>query len=52
MEDLKDSGSGHLSAGFSINLPFDRFSPSIDYAFVREPYGVANMHVFAIRMNL
>ena len=40
------------SAGFSIHLPYDTLSPSIDYAFVREPSGLSTMHVFAIRLNL
>ncbi|GAB5408762.1 MAG: hypothetical protein BalsKO_11270 [Balneolaceae bacterium] len=44
--------SGSLSTGFSVYLPFDTFSPSIDYAFVIEPYNVANMHVFALRLHL
>ena len=50
--DLKQSGSGSLTAGFSLHLPFDVLSPSIDYAFVMEPYNVANMHVFALRLHL
>lgn len=41
-----------LSSGFSIHLPFDVFSPSIDYAFVMEPYRISNMHVFSIRLHL
>ena len=50
--DTKTSGSNSLSAGFSIHLPFDRFAPSIDYAFVREPFGISNFHVFALRLHL
>ncbi|MCR9131969.1 MAG: hypothetical protein NXI08_05330 [bacterium] len=50
--DTKTEGSNALSAGFSVHLPFDRFSPSIDYAFVREPFGVSNFHVFALRLHL
>lgn len=50
--DLGDIDSWGLSTGFSVNLPFDKFSPSIDYAFVMEPYRVSNMHVFALRLNL
>lgn len=41
-----------LSAGFSIHLPFDQFSPSIDYAVTREPNGMSFMHAFALRLNL
>ena len=52
ISDTKVSGSGSLSAGFSLHLPFDTFAPSIDYAFVTEPYGVSNIHVFALRLNL
>lgn len=40
------------SAGFSINLPYDRFSPSVDYAFMREPSQISTMHVFALRLNI
>ena len=51
--DLKHPGySQQPSIGFSVHLPFDRFHPSIDYAFIREPDGVANMHVFALRFVL
>lgn len=51
--DLQNPGnSGTPSAGFSIHLPFDKFSPSIDYAFIREPNGIAFMHVFALRLLL
>lgn len=50
--DTSSSDSGSLSTGFSVHLPFDSFAPSIDYAFVIEPYGVANMHVFALRLHL
>jgi len=50
--DTKVSGSGSFSAGFSIHLPFNTFAPSIDYAFVIEPYGISNIHVFALRLHL
>jgi hypothetical protein len=46
-----DPGSA-ISAGFSIHLPFDRFSPSIDYAFAEETNRVANLHVFALRLHI
>ncbi|PKD44619.1 hypothetical protein [Rhodohalobacter barkolensis] len=42
----------HPSTGFSIHLPFDHYTPSIDYAFVPEPSGISTMHVFGLRMNL
>lgn len=40
------------TTGFSLHLPFDRFTPSIDYAFVREPSQISTMHVFSIRLQL
>ncbi len=40
------------SAGFSVNLPFDQLSPSIDYAFVSEPSGISSMHVFGLRVHI
>lgn len=52
VSDTKVLGSGSFSSGFSVHLPFDSFAPSIDYAFVNEPYGVSNIHVVAIRINL
>ncbi len=41
-----------LSAGFSVHLPYDAMSPSVDYAFVREPLGIAGMHVLTLRLSL
>ncbi len=52
ISDTKENGSGSFSTGFSVHLPFDVLSPSIDYAFVSEPYGISNIHVFALRLNL
>jgi len=40
------------SAGFSVHLPFDRFNPSIDYAFVEEPSGISSIHVVGLRVNI
>ncbi len=45
------STSQQYSAGFSLLLPFDMYSPSIDYAIIREPGGVSWMHMFSIRLN-
>jgi hypothetical protein len=41
-----------MSLGFSVHLPFDTMSPSIDYSVTREPGGISFMHAFAIRLNL
>ena len=41
-----------LSAGFSVHLPYDFMRPSVDYAFVREPMGIAGMHVLTLRLSL
>lgn len=41
-----------VSAGFSVHLPYDVLSPSIDYAFIREPMGIAGMHVLNLRLSL
>lgn len=52
---FNDQGGESLilpSAGFSLMLPYDRFSPSIDYAFVREASQLTTMHVFALRLHL
>jgi hypothetical protein len=52
LPDLTRKASWGLSSGFSIHLPFDVFSPSIDYAFVMEPNRLSNMHAFSLRLNL
>lgn len=52
LPEVTEFESWSLSSGFSIHLPFDVFSPSIDYAFVMEPYQISNMHVFSLRLNL
>jgi len=52
LPDISQSSSWGLSTGFSLNLPFDKFSPSIDYAFVVEPNRVATIHVFALSLHL
>jgi len=44
--------SDQFSFGFSLLLPFDTYSPAIDYAFVREPGGFSSFHVFAIQLNI
>lgn len=49
---LEKIESWNVSTGFSLHLPFDYLQPSIDYAFVKEPYRVSNMHVFTLRLNL
>lgn len=40
------------AGGFSVHLPYDKYAPSVDYAFVREPSGISSMHVFALRFRL
>ncbi|MCH8567906.1 MAG: hypothetical protein LAT67_06570 [Balneolales bacterium] len=40
------------SAGFSLWLPLRNFNSYIDYAFVREPEGIAYMHMFGLRIEL
>lgn len=44
--------NNHFSAGFSLHLPFDFLTPSIDYAFVEEPNNISYMHVFGFQLNL
>ena len=44
--------NNHYSAGFSLRLPFDFLTPSIDYAFVEEPNNISYMHVFGLQLNL
>lgn len=49
---FEKTDSWNVSTGFSIHLPFDYLQPSIDYAFIKEPYRISNMHVFSLRLNL
>jgi len=50
--DLNHDVNIQPSAGFSVHLPLDRFTPSVDYAYVREPSNITTMHVFSIRLQL
>ena len=50
LDNIEDSRQA--SFGFSVHLPFDKYSPAIDYAFVREPSGFSSIHVFAIRLDI
>lgn len=43
--------TNQFSTGFSIHLPFDLLSPSIDYAFVQEPNNISYMHTFGIQLQ-
>ena len=50
--DLAYVGDTHKpSAGLSVHLPFDSLSPSVDYTFVREPLGLAGLHMVALRLH-
>lgn len=52
IDELSSTGtSNHGSAGFSVHLPFDLLSPSVDYAFVQEANNIY-MHTFGLRLNL
>jgi hypothetical protein len=52
-EDLKHpTDLQRISGGFSLLLPYDPLSPSIDYALIREPFGVSYLHAFALRITL
>ena len=41
-----------LSGGFSLKLPQNRFSPSIEYSLSSEPSGFSSIHQFALRFHL
>jgi hypothetical protein len=41
-----------ISFGFSVYLPFDLYSPEIDYVVHREPGGFSWMHMFSVRLNI
>lgn len=44
--------TNHGSGGFSVHLPFDLLSPSIDYAFIQEGNNISYMHTFGLRLNI
>ncbi len=52
LPDMSDSESWGAGAGFSVHLPFDKFAPAVNYAFVMEPNRVSNMHVFSLILQL
>lgn len=41
-----------LSGGFSLRLPQNRYSPSIEYSLSSEPSGFSSIHQFALRFKL
>jgi hypothetical protein len=50
--DISGLGDQHtFSSGFTLLLPYDRFSPSIDYALNREPNLGSLIHTFSLRFN-
>lgn len=50
--DLSNPQSTGKGMGFSVHLPFDKYAPSVDYAFVTEPNQISNMHVFSLSLKL
>lgn len=52
LPDIGNSNQLLPGAGFSLHLPFDRFSPSVDYAILSEPSQQSWMHVFAIQLRI
>lgn len=53
VDDLSSlESSNHFSAGFSVHLPFDFLSPSVDYAFIQERNYISFIHTFGLRLNL
>lgn len=53
IDDLSSlKSSNHFSTGFSVHLPFDFLSPSVDYAFIQERNYISFMHTFGLRLNL
>jgi hypothetical protein len=50
--DMNTDSTTAVSAGFSLHLPLDQLSPSIDYTFVQEPNRITNFHVFALRLMI
>ncbi|PTM20542.1 MAG: hypothetical protein DA446_02845 [Bacteroidetes bacterium] len=54
MQWVEPNGESYLrpGAGFSLHLPWDRFSPSIDYAAFKERAGVPLAHLFSFRFHL
>ncbi len=52
LSNLRNTASSGGAVGFSIHLPFDKYAPSVDYAFVTEPNRISNMHVFSLNLKL
>jgi hypothetical protein len=44
--------SQRISGGFTLKLPFDLYSPEIDYALMREPNGISRIHLFSLRLHV
>ncbi|TNE69898.1 PorV/PorQ family protein [bacterium] len=50
--DVEFGGNDSFSGGFSLFLPLDKFSPSVDYSLTTEPNVGTLIHTIGFRFNL
>ncbi len=49
---LKHRDQAHPSFGFTIRTDYTDWKPSLNYAYILEPYGVSSMHVISLSIKL
>jgi hypothetical protein len=50
--DLKKSEQAHPSFGFTIRTDYTDWKPSVNYAYILEPYGLFSIHVISLSIKL
>jgi len=50
--ELSDAAQAHPSFGFTLKSNFTEWNPSLNYAYVIEPYGLFAIHVISISVKL
>lgn len=48
----KESELAHPSFGFTVRTNYTEWKPSLNYAYILEPYGLFSMHVIALSIRL
>lgn len=50
--DLKNTDVAHPSFGFTFRTEYTDWKPSVNYAYILEPYGLFSMHVISLSITI
>jgi len=48
---MNDSRQAHPSFGFTLRTDYTQWKPSVNYAYILEPYGLFSMHVISLTVR-